>query len=364
MKLLTDAKLVTESGGKRELDAVLGRCIQEHSVEALLSLQLLTRDDYGGFTMKTEMKRAAALCLLTFGERGITSLVEIFEQEPRFSNATLILQILSQLASGEYPSLSSDLPLDLAELVTTHLPPIASISQFAETMLNKVVLSITDEDDLNSWVGVTLQMSFAFQGRNNFSSTRKLLSAMALRTLTVGIPIIEQFEELLRASPNDEPALQHFLESNPLLLDPLAVRVWPRPDLHGKKEPDFLIQRADGTYLVIEIEIPSKSLITLSNQVSAETSHAIAQALDYRNFLQIRYQSAQQTFPDFRVPDALVIVGMENSLNAEQLETLRRENEARTNLQIIGFDFLARRARTMLGNLTHGRVSIERFRLF
>ena len=122
---------------------------------------------------------------------------------------------------------------------------------------------------------------------------------MASRWLAVSIPTIEAFKDLLQHHPDDEPRFQAFLERNPQLIDPMSFEVWARPDIHGAKEPDFLIRRTDGSYLVVEIETPSKPLITGSNKLAADATHAIAQATDYASFLLERLPGIRQHFPHF-----------------------------------------------------------------
>jgi hypothetical protein len=269
-------------------------------------------------------------------------------------------QLRAQVAAGVYPHFERLMPEELQQKLRMRLPPIDDFAREAEAALNELILALPGEDDATFYAGHTLQMMAFLQ---DVAPVRKLISSVALRWLVVGVPVVEEYERLLRVSPDDEGGLQKFLEQHPLLLDPFAMRVWPKPDLHGKKEPDFLLQRVDGTYLVIEIETPAKGLITDANQLSAKATQAVTQALEYREFLLARFESASRTFPDFRTPDALVVVGREDVLDAARQAALRRENEGRSYLKIVGFDTLATRARAMLKNLTEGRVQVESVRL-
>jgi hypothetical protein len=82
--------------------------------------------------------------------------------------------------------------------------------------------------------------------------------------------------------------------------------------------------------------------------------------MEYRSFLLERYQQAQSTFPNFNSPEALVIVGLEGPLYADECSVLRRENEHRTNVKIIGFDALAARATAIVNNIVDGQVNVEK----
>ncbi len=66
----------------------------------------------------------------------------------------------------------------------------------------------------------------------------------------------------------------------------MAIKVWSQPDFHGAFEPDFVIQRVDGSYLIVEIETPCKTLVTNGNQLSAQVTAAEKQATDYRHLNQ------------------------------------------------------------------------------
>ena len=154
---------------------------------------------------------------------------------------------------------------------------------------------------------------------------------------------------------DDEPAFHTFLEKHPQLVDPMVLDVWSKPDLHGAAEPDFVLRRIDGSYLVVEIETPGKALTTADNQLSAHTTHAIAQTFRCRAFLMERFGQAAATFPQFQSPDCLVVVGLEQGLLKGQKRILRLENEMRAGLRIVGFDWLLTRAQTVARNVVEGR---------
>ena len=192
---------------------------------------------------------------------------------------------------------------------------------------------------------------------------KKMLAAVSLRWLAVGQRTIEAYERLIRNQADNEPAFQEFFEAHPLLLDPLAFRVWPKPDLSGYRVPDFVLARTDDSYLVIEIETLGKGIMIRNGQLSSKATHAVAQATEYRSFLMDRFERVRGVFSNFHAPDALVVIGLERSLTTEQQSALRRENEQRAHLAIVSFDTLAARASAIAQNLVKGRVKIERGRL-
>ena len=86
--------------------------------------------------------------------------------------------------------------------------------------------------------------------------------------------------------------------------------------MHGALQPDFIIRRADDSYLVVEIECPGKLLLTKSGQLSQEAVHAEKQALDYESFLSERIAEARAHFPNYRRADCLAVVGLALQLHS------------------------------------------------
>jgi hypothetical protein len=80
----------------------------------------------------------------------------------------------------------------------------------------------------------------------------------------------------------------------------MAVQVWPQPNLFGFRFPDFVVRRADDSYLVVEIEKPSKALVTAGGQLSADVTHAEQQTTDYRSYLMQHFADMRLHFPAHR----------------------------------------------------------------
>ena len=229
----------------------------------------------------------------------------------------------------------------------------------ARIKLNVLALSIPSDDDAALYAAIPLQ-SLSITAP---TAVNPVFLAMCTRWLSVGPATLSEYEKLLSDKPRDEPAFHSFFEEHSQLLDPMALEVWSKPNLHGAAEPDFVIRRMDDTYVVVEIETPAKALVTSDAQLSAQTTHAITQALHYRDFLLGRSIEVSNTFPQFQPPDCLVVIGLEQHLNAKQQQTLRLENNNRAGLHIAGFDWLAERARALARNLVEGRIDLRRVRM-
>ena len=361
-KLIDQAKSFILTGHPKELWPLLHKCVSSKSPEALVAVKMLARDMYDGLTYNFELKAPAAHCLLAWGKEGLKALVDNAVEEPSSKNYSLAFQILAAVAAGSMPAGTAmwvkSHDQELYELLVSSID-LAELKSPARMYLNQLAMTITDAEDVALYAGI------AFQGMaiTEPSAAIPLFQALSLRWAAVGIPQIAEYEKLLSDFPSDEKAFHSFLERNPLFLDPLALRVWSKPDLHGKKKPDFVVQRYDNTYIIVEIETPAKLLVTATRKISANTTHAINQVLEYIEYLTKRSADAAKVFPNFSTPEGLIVIGREDSLTTEQRAVLCRENESRKNIRIMGFDALAARAHRITQNVIEAPILVDSVRL-
>ncbi len=362
MSLLDRANEFIQGGDFREETTLLLECVQAHNLDALVAVQRLYEDMYGGMTFNFELKAPAAFSLLCWGEAGLDALVEGLNRTRSTKNISLGTQILSSLAAGILPGfLASFVPGELAQIITESVRVGPSLADAARRHLTEFMVSLPDDDQATSVAAIGFQRLSISE--TDGKSAKELFAALATRWLVVGEPTIGEFRKLIAESPDNEPDFQAFFERVPQLLDPLAAFVWPRPDLHGAKEPDFIVKRADGTYLIIEIETPGKLLMTDAPQISAQVTQAVSQVMQYRSFLVQRSQEARQQFPDFRDPECLVVIGLERNLSGPQREALALENEHRRGLRIVGYDWIAERAERILRNMISANIAVRPVRM-
>lgn len=133
-----------------------------------------------------------------------------------------------------------------------------------------------------------------------------------------------------------------------------------QPNFHGALSPDFVVRRADDTYLIIEIECPAKKLMTKNGQATADSTHAEKQVVEYEAFLTGRATEARAHFPGYSRADCLVITGLESELTEKQKRGLRLANGRRQNLRIAGFDWALERGKAIVGNLSDGHIEVVR----
>ena len=341
-----------------DLHELLLECMDDGSVEGLACVRRLYEDMYGGITFNFELKAPPASCLLFWGEAGLHALIDGVNATPTSKNTSLCVQILSSTAAGrQVPFLPFIRDARIADRIRTAHVKLAGIDEFARKMLIQFVLSRESDEEVAS-LGGRLSMG----DDENMGATKELFAAISTRWLAVGEPVLQEFESLIAKHPDDEPEFQQFLTTHPQLLDPMAVQVWPQPNLLGSRYPDFVVRRADNSYLVVEIECPAKSLVR-GGQASAAVTHAEQQVTDYRDYLMRRHQDAIQHFPDFNDPDCLVVTGLERELDENQIAILRHLNRHRVRLRIVGFDWLVERARNIANNITRHRVQVSKGRI-
>jgi hypothetical protein len=295
---------IANRADQEDLHELLLECMNNGTVEGLSCVRRLYEDMYGKTTFNFEIKSPAASCLVFWGEAGLKALVDGANAIPASKNTSLCVRVLSTVASGQPISeLSFVRDRRVAEKIQTKHAKFDGIDEIARALLTQFVLSLKSDDEVAS-LGIGLQVV------EDLGAAKELFAAMSARWLAVGEPVLRDFERLIDDRPADEPAFQSFLTAHPQILDPMAIQVWPQPNLLGSRYPDFLVRRVDDSYLVVEIECPAKSLVK-GGQASAAATHAEQQVTDYRDYLMRRHQDAIQHFPHFNDPDCLVVTGLQ-----------------------------------------------------
>lgn len=346
-----------ESGANPQvLNSLLQRCMDDGGTKAMSYVSRLFEDDYGGITYKWELKEPAGFALLYWQQAGLDELARAAAQSSRSSNTNIAFDILSSAASGEFSTMLSDQWWgDLKTRVTQSGGLSTEMQHHARRTLVELVLGARDEDDLLLSLGMVFQRHYAKM--DGVNAAKNLVQAVASRWFAVGHRTLQEYQELIEAFPDDEPSFQKFFEANPQFLDPMAVEVWPEPNLFGSRKPDFVVKRSDGSYLVVEIECPSKAMITKAGHPSADVTHAEHQATDYRKYMMGHISNVKDVFPGFSEPDCLVVVGLEETLSKDQKAALASLNDARHRLKVVGFDWILDRAKKISENVAeHGVV--------
>lgn len=360
MSLRQDVDQFIETAvGPKGLYELIMRCVDEGGATGLACLRDLAESDYGGITFKHELQAPSASCLLLFGEAGLRELSDIAIKGLDSRRASMSMELLANIAAG-----SATAPLSLmwwtemVDRLDAFLLAHPELEEKAQRRLVDIVLAFQDEDDVTHRVGSALS-NLTMSAK---PAARKLFAAISARWLAISAPVLAEYRKLIVDQPDREPVFQSFLTAHPHVLDPFAVEVWPQPDLYGFRSPDYIIRRADNSYVVVEIECPGKALVTAGNQVTFELTHAVSQVTDYDHYLMSKYGDLRLHFPAWDMPELLVVCGVESSLSAEQKIALRNFNRG-SRAKAVGFDWLADRAEAVSSNVVRGEIKVTGSRL-
>jgi hypothetical protein len=298
--------------------------------------------------------------LATWGRDGLELIVRIAIDGRTVKSKSAALTLFTMLATSGQLSVGRCWMIDPAFAAFVNGRVDAETMKPAARQALRVLIMSLPTDDLL----IPLSQSFLHLQMQSLELAEELVASLGAKWFRFGPPMLDRYERMLMENENDEPSFQEFFCTFPQLLDPMAVQVWSQPDFHGAAEPDFVIRRADDSYLVVEIECPGKLLLTKGGQLSREAVHAEKQVLDYESFLSERISEARVHFPSYRRADCLAVVGLEGKLTTEQRQNLDRANGRRQNLKVVGFDWLLGRARTVVRNVGEGGIEvIKRHRL-
>jgi hypothetical protein len=196
--------------------------------------------------------------LAAWGRDGLDLIIKIALDGHTVKSKSAALTLFTGLASSGQISADRSLFIDpvFASFVNGRIDT-RTIRPIARQALRVLVMSLPTEDLL-----IPLSQSFMHQQLmppiQPTQFAQELIASLGAKWLHFGPPALDSYERMLTESANDEPAFQTFFCRFPQLLDPMAIQVWSQPDFHGAAEPDFVIRRADDSYLVVEIECPGK----------------------------------------------------------------------------------------------------------
>jgi Domain of unknown function (DUF4263) len=361
MGLIERAESVIHKHDREAFVALLDDCRKAFNPEGMLAAQQLFELSHFGEHREhdeVELKIPAATCLMQWSEKGFDALKDSTLRTPKYSNLLSAVAVLASLAAGGTTDMAGDELIEGgAKNFLKHLALSRSeIRDMAKERLTDLILSFESEDVMMAAVSNSL----AAAGMFDLEAAKQLFKGVTARWIAVSPLLIHRFRGMLETERDNEPALHQFLEEHPQILDPMALEVWTQPNLHGAKEPDFIIRRADNTYMVVEIETPGKRIMTSANQPSADTTHAVTQVVAYKRHLMDRIGGVKNTFEGFTDPECLVVIGMERDLTPEQAKALLADNQSRYGLRIVGFDWLIDRAFTVSANMVKPSIRVRK----
>lgn len=167
--------------------------------------------------------------------------------------------------------------------------------------------------------------------------------------------VVTQFEALIeRPGLHEKRDVHGFINSHSFLL-------FPNPDAVTSEVPiglgtefriDFLVQRPDGSYLLVEIENPQAPLFTKSGDFSASLNHALRQVEDWQEWIEANLATVERYFPGIRAPEAWVVIGRDRGLgDAEKRRLVRRNINMRGRVTLRTYDDVLRNAQAYIRSI-------------
>jgi len=349
MNLREKADYIENHGSFDDLNDFIFELYSKNDIEALDIIIQLATSNYGGETYKSELQYTALVAILHWGVVGIQKLGIVVMSSPYFSVKKNTVVFLGHISSRS---------LDKSILIQSRLNCVKFVNVFNDTHRSsdlvlesrKVMIEIitTHQGDI-----LPIEFITALQFYYCVEAQEHIFIALISRWFKFSRSGLSQFYDLINSPDiNNEATFHNFIKKNPFLLEPFHAKIWSKPRFGEALVPDFLVQSMDNNYTVIEIEQPGFSIMTKAGELSAQTTHAKRQALDFRSWAIDNRLYADQQFKGIYRPYCLVVIGRESDLNELQARRLRQENESTQGvLRIVGFDWLYNRAKTTLENM-------------
>jgi Domain of unknown function (DUF4263) len=339
----------------RKMRSLIQRSVKAASADGLCALQRIYLHEWP-HPAEVEFRNAALAVMTAWDELGIRMMMQT--STSLADEASCIQALLAIAANVSIPTF----------MVCILEPGFAEISVDRDDRVRQVArgaLASMMREMRETRLGLAVSSSFGmFLHHPNVAKVHhELFRCLAGRWSAMPHSTLEHYRALLEDPAASESIFQKFFVEHPQMLDPMAVEMWPQPDLHGAKEPDFVIRRADNTFLIVEIETPQKPLVTRKGQLSHQVTQAEQQVTDYRRFLVRNHHAAERCFGLFDEPDCLVVIGREDHLSELHRGVLRESIKNRHRLKIVGFDWLLRRAEAIALNTVSHEVKISAGRM-
>jgi hypothetical protein len=176
---------------------------------------------------------------------------------------------------------------------------------------------------------------------------------------------IADYESLLASATSTETDLQRFIEANPWLLglDYAAIQA-RRPGPSGTM--DFVLERFDGYYDVLELKSPQDQLVKAPDIASGEgvpppheyalskdLGQALAQAMVYRDRMTRHSHAADELYGLSNARDArlIIVLGRIGGLPEHRRAVLHELNKSLHRIEVVPYDILGKRAAASLDNV-------------
>ena len=165
--------------------------------------------------------------------------------------------------------------------------------------------------------------------------------------------LLAEFMTLLQSNPEREQTLQTYLQSNPILLCPTQVRMWPKLAF-GATVTDFVFRDATQEYFLVELERSTLRLFRNDGHATAELTHAQGQIIDWKRYLGDNLQTVQRELGLAGItpnPHGIIVIGRSHSLLPRDRRKLQTMTNESPKLRIMTYDDVYESAKAVFENL-------------
>jgi hypothetical protein len=340
-----DVETLVNRGSLEEIELSLAALAEDSGPTSLGRLveflRVPDRDTYH----KPVVPRLAALALLRRGAQGVEALGRAFRTAPGVIYATAVIETLWYAAKGLTPP-----PMLRAGAGSRIGSPVFGADMLvAAQRAIREILSECLVDENRSICLVQFMMDQVMTSSEP-ESLAQVIDVLAEGRIKLTRGLLEEYEALI-GSALDEETYQKFLMMHPVFLDPLAAEVIPKGKLGLEHVTDFVVRRHDNIYLLVEIEKPQDRIFTATNDFTAQFTHAFGQVIDFLRWVEKNAEYARQRMPDIASPIGMLIMGQRRSLSADNLEKLRYFAANCGSVEVLAFDDLLVRTRTLYASV-------------
>ncbi len=291
-----------------------------------------------------------------WGKQGIDQLLQFaFDEQYKISTCGWAINILLEISQGNVVRATHTNFLHANWDTAAKYTIDDELVKYTLIKLRENLLSAFDDDYKRSRLLFnlgTLSMTTDWEDKQRFSKLDHFLSLIVDNQLILNSSLIRKFELLLDTTPENEEELQRFLTEHPILLDPLVGTLHTKQALGSDFITDYVIQRINDQYILVEIEDSKDELFTQSGNFSSALTTALAQVRDFQAWISDNLSYAQKKLPRIKHPEGLVVIGRSVNLSELERKQLAEENFGRRgHVRIVTYDDLLFTAKTIHRNL-------------
>lgn len=179
-----------------------------------------------------------------------------------------------------------------------------------------------------------------------------LVSRIPIQTL---IGTLAEYKKLIDNKNTTETQMQSFFEKNWALLEINARRILPKFDMGGENIPDFIVERSDFGYVIVEIEGPNEEIYTAETppRQARKLREADSQIKKYLSYARNNILFLRQKLPFLSAEKikGLIVIGRSSNLSLEQKKRLDQDRGFSKDFDIVTYDELFESLRVFLENL-------------